>query len=174
MLRRRQRRTHGEDSFSSMNNGFVWVVYLNEDFLTCVLFCFAARHPLHGSRPPTDSVSSADLHHHHLSGGADPWRLSKHRQLLQVICMRLMFVHFTIFGGGGALVDGLYLFEMSLHGCFLASLPGFSTPSPSLDLSTSRLRSLSSHGHTRSESLSHERTHAHMHTCIRSSCQIPY
>lgn len=44
----------------------------------------AARYPCHGSRSPTYSISSADLHHHHLSGGADPRRLSKHSQLLQV------------------------------------------------------------------------------------------
>lgn len=59
--------------------------------MVCLFACFAARYSVHGSCPQTDSVPSADLHYHRLSGGAHPRRLPEYCQLLQVMASSPFF-----------------------------------------------------------------------------------
>lgn len=91
MLRCCQGRTHGEYLYviEICYNVEIRIRLLSQ---SCV--CFVARYFGNGSHPQTDSIPGTDLHHYHLSGGADPWRLPEYCQLLQVKAGSAFLLHF--------------------------------------------------------------------------------
>lgn len=110
---------------------------------------FAARYSVHGPRPQTDSISGADLHHNNRSGGADSWRLSEYRQLLQVKADSVSAPFLLCLGGFFSTHCFFCLSLISLPLPFSVLAPGFSMPLSCLGSSISKSRRRTSQGRTR-------------------------